>query len=396
MKIFSFLLSLISIQVMLTAQGVPTQEKLTNYLADLVAINTVTADKEANLRALKRVQQQLKTLPLHFKFYEFNGYHSLVITTRPTQKPDVWLIAHIDVVPGAANLFEPRIENNKMYGRGTYDMKMAIACYILLMHELKDSLQHYNIGIMLTSDEEIGGMNGVRCLLQEGYSSSVALLPDGGFNWNFEEAAKGVLHVKLSAFGKSAHSSRPWMGENAITRLMAALSDIQTYFEGQKLLHPHYYPTANLGLIAGGKGINLVPDHAEAQIDIRFPPTLCANEIYEQLQKSVKAHCNVELRKIIEGSPNHVDLSQKYFQQFKKLAKEMYDIEVDQVQSHGSSDARFFGEKNIPVLVIAPRGDGIHSDDEWIDLEDLVRFYAVMKSWVMKTACSPILAEDSF
>lgn len=259
-------------------------------------------------------------------------------------------------------------------------MKMAIACYILLMQELKD--KHLNIGIMLTSDEEIGGMNGTRRLLDAGYSSEVAFLPDGGFDWNFEEEAKGVLHIKVMAKGVAAHSSRPWNGENAINKLMAALQEINRYFDLEKSKYGDYYPTANVGIIQGGKGVNQVPDYAEAKVDIRFPSGITAGQIFINLKDLVKDQ--VALENLIEASPNMVDVNQNYFQKFKEIAQKR-GITIGTVRSHGSSDARFFGEKKIPILVISCKGGDIHSDKEWIDLEDLSRFYEVMKEWVLET-----------
>jgi succinyl-diaminopimelate desuccinylase len=261
-------------------------------------------------------------------------------------------------------------------------MKMAIACYILLLHELKDQLSEMNIGLMLTSDEEIGGMQGVKRLLEAGYSSKIAFLPDGGFNWNFEEAAKGVLQVKITARGVSSHSSRPWLGENAIDILMSALKDIHLYFDKEKLRYGTYFPTANVGIIQGGKGVNQVPDYAEAKIDIRYPPEVKGPEIYSALTKLLKKDPHLSIEIIAEGSPHRVDLQQPPFLKFQEIAKEMYGIEIGKVFSYGASDARFFGERNIPVLVIAPKGGEIHSDGEWIDLEDLTRFYNVLKQWV--------------
>lgn len=353
--------------------------QLTKYLADLVAINTVTSNQEGSLKALKYVEKQLSDLNLHFNYHEFKGFHSLVITTQNTKNPAVFLVAHIDVVAAPDTLFKPRIEGNKMHGRGVYDMKMAIACYILLLQELKDKL---NIGIMLTSDEEIGGMNGVKRLLEEGYSSKVALLPDGGFDWNFEEEAKGVLQMTVKARGKSAHSSRPWEGDNAINKLTSALQNINRYFEQEKQKFGTYFPTVNVGLISGGKGVNQVPDYAEAKVDIRFPSAITAGQIFLNLEDLVTSD-SVSLEKLIEASPNRVDVNQIFFQKFRQIAKEMYDIPIGTVHSHGSSDARFFGERNIPVLVITCRGGQIHSDDEWVDLEDLSRFYEVIKKWVI-------------
>lgn len=360
------------------------KEKLTEYLNQLVSFKSITSDKEENLKALEWVEKKLSKLDLHFNFHEFNGHHALVITTQKTKQPKVWLVAHIDVVPAEEEMFKPKIDGEKYSARGAYDMKMAIACYVLLMEELKDTLGEYDLGIMLTSDEEIGGMNGVKRLLEAGYSGQVALLPDGGFDWNFEVAAKGVLQVKVLSHGRSAHSSRPWTGENAISKLMQLLQAIDSYFEQEMPKHGSYFPTANVGQIMGGKGVNQVPDYAEAKIDIRFPPSMRAEEIYSRLQEKVKQFKGAQLEKIIEAQANKADVNHPYFQKFRQIAKELHGIEIGEALSHGSSDARFFGEKNIPVLVITSRGGDIHSDLEWLDLEDLTRFYEVMKRWVLE------------
>lgn len=126
-----------------------------------------------------------------------------------------------------------------MFGRGVYDMKMAAACYIRLFRELhkKDNLSNYNIGIMLVSDEEIGGSNGVGYLLNEGgVKGSIAFIPDGGFNWKIEEQAKGVLQLKLkshTSFLPSIKNSKNG-DENAISKLMYALYDLSQLYESKK------------------------------------------------------------------------------------------------------------------------------------------------------------------
>lgn len=356
-----------------------TRDKLEGYLSHLVSLKTLSADKEANRQALEWVQGQLKPLGLHFHSHEFEGHPALVITTRDTKKPKIFLVAHIDVVPGGDSLFHPIVKDNMMFGRGAYDMKMAIACYLLLMQELKGG--DFDIGILLTSDEEIGGMNGVRRILEAGYSADVALLPDGGFDWKFEERAKGVLHLKIAAQGTSAHGSRPWMGSNAIHSLMDALKDIHAEFEKQK--SGDYYPTANLGMIQGGNSVNQVPDYAEAKLDIRFPPSLRDEDICARVRGIACRHGRIKVERINGGSPHQVDISHPAFHKFRDLAREMYGIDVGAMQAHGASDARFFGERHIPVLVIAPQGGEIHSDGEWVDLDDLARFYEVMKAWVI-------------
>jgi succinyl-diaminopimelate desuccinylase len=288
----------------------------------------------------------------------------------------------MDVVPGSEQLFHPLIKDHKMYGRGAYDMKMAIACYLLLISELGEQLNNYNFGVMLTSDEEIGGMNGVKRLLQEGYASETALLPDGGFDWNFERMAKGILQLVVQSHGQSAHGSRPWLGRNAINQLIEVLREINLDFEKEKTLRPGYYSTVNVGLIQGGEATNQVPSYAEAKLDIRFPPSFTQEQLYKKVEDIVKRHPEVSTEVLISALPYEADIDLPPFQIFRKYAYELYGIEIGSTQSHGASDARFFGEKHIPVLVIAPTGGDIHSEGEWIDLNDLVRFYEVMKAWV--------------
>ena len=72
---------------------------------------------------------------------------------------------------------------------------------------------------MFTTDEELGGENGVGELLKHGWSAGLAVIPDGGENWQVESAAKGPLRAEIVCLaGRSAHGSRPWEGENAIAR----------------------------------------------------------------------------------------------------------------------------------------------------------------------------------
>lgn len=362
------------------------KELLIKYLSQLVAMKTVSTDKDANRQALRWVREQLKDMPLHTQFYEFEGHPSLVLTTRQTKTPKVLLAAHIDVVAAAESLFTPKIEGHKMYGRGSYDMKMAIACYLLLLKELQSELAAYDFGIMLTSDEEIGGMYGIRPLLEAGYRAEVVFLPDGGFNWHFEEAAKGVLLLHVTAHGRAAHGSRPWEGENAIAKLISMLQKATNYFHDLRVQSPDYYATMNIGCISGGVAANQVPDRAEAHLDIRFPASLTAEEIERQLINISHNYVGIEICKLIENAPNQVNLSASPIQAFRHIAQQKYQIEIGKVASHGASDAQYFGLHHIPVIVIAPEGGDIHSNNEWVNLDDLARFYDVMKAWVQQMA----------
>lgn len=89
----------------------------------------------------------------------------MLIITNKNKNPYLWLAAHLDVVPGSNDQFVPKVDGDRLYGRGAYDIKMAIAVFMQIFQDqdCRDKLS--NVGIMITSDEEIGGMNGTNALI---------------------------------------------------------------------------------------------------------------------------------------------------------------------------------------------------------------------------------------
>jgi succinyl-diaminopimelate desuccinylase len=135
-------------------------------LEKLVWFHTTADDEQSIFEALDYVSGYLIDRGMHVNRFESNGHESIVATVNPdTKTPKVMLAAHIDVVPAPDEMFAVRKEDGKLYGRGVLDMKFAIAAYMQLADELQNHLQDYDFGIMITSDEELAGMNGVPKLL---------------------------------------------------------------------------------------------------------------------------------------------------------------------------------------------------------------------------------------
>lgn len=357
--------------------------KLEQILRILIQFKTVTVDQKQNEECLRWIQRAVKNLPVYTKFIFKNSFPSLVITTKKTKSPIVWLVAHIDVVPGSSRVFMPKKQGDRLLGRGTFDMKFAAACYIKLLQELGDELSKYNLGVMLTTDEEVGGKNGVKALLGQGYRSKLAFLPDGGQDWQIEKAAKGVLQLNVIARGTSAHGSRTWIGKNAIVSLIDFLDMVRNIFPKEPCGNDlHWHSTCNVGTIAGGKAINQIPDLASAQLDIRFPTAKEGSLILQKIQRLQRKSpaIRVSIREH-EGSYTQ-NLSLPAVQQFSRIAKEKYGITTSFCFSHGTSDGRFFARKNIPVIMVRPSGGDHHSENEWIDLKNLERFYGVLKDFI--------------
>lgn len=363
-----------------------TNVALDKTLATLVSFKTIPSDTNSNQQALDWVQKQLEGLPLYFKKFQSNGRPSLVITTKNTKSPKLWLVAHMDVVPADEQMFTMQTKDNKLHGRGVLDMKLGIAYYITLLKSLGASLKDYDIGIMLTSDEEVGGMDGVRYLLEnQGYSGKFGFLPDGGFDWKIEEQAKGILWIKFKVKGLASHGSRPWLGVNAINNLILILNQVNAYFDNVKNVasEKDFYTTVNLGLISGGKAANQSPDYAEATVDIRYTPSFDLKQFTKDLNNIISKVPQASYEILVEGPPNHLDLNLPQVKLFVDIAKQM-GVEVGKTRSHGATDARFFSGKGIPVMIVSPHGADIHSPTEWVDQNDYHRLYQVFKTWALQ------------
>ena len=283
-------------------------------------------------------------------------------------------------------LFRAKIKGKKLFGRGAFDMKYAIACYMKLLFDLGKNLKNYNFGLMITSDEEVGGENGVKKLLKEGFRSKVAFVPDCGKNWNFMKKAKGVWHFSVEAEGKSAHGSRPWLGENAIEKLFEFLKEAKKIFPKEPCHKKHHWhETFNIGKIEGGRATNQVPDFAKANIDIRFTSMEKFKKIKKYLNQLAKKY-KISFENLSFCEPFECDFQNPYFKIFKKIAKEKFKIKTGKYFSHGTNDGRFFAKKKIPTIILRPKGSGSHSDKEWIDIEDLEKFYLVLKEFTIKVA----------
>lgn len=358
-----------------------------SILTTLVSFKTISQDIKENNQAINWIKKEVNNIPIFIKEFNFNKFSSLFITNQKTKKPKLLLAAHLDVVPASEDLFKLKIKGKKIFGRGVYDMKFAIACYIQILKDLKQDLKKYNFGIMITTDEEIGGINGTKAILDEGYSCDICFLPDGGKNWRFEEKAKGVLHFLVESKGKTTHGSRPWEGENAIDLLLQFLKEIKEKFPKEFCGdNNHWHETINVGKVEGGTATNQVPSFARAWVDIRFPPEvnikkikLILNLIKKKFKKKIK------ITELVYGVPHIINKDNKAVQIFSKIAWEKFKIKTGFDFSHGSSDARFFVQYKIPVILIRPKGNGQHSEREWIDKEDLEKFYVVLKEFIQQT-----------
>lgn len=353
-------------------------------LNKLVAYRSTT-DNQAEVKALlDDVEQQLSVTPMIIKRYEHNGVHSLVATTRETMSPKVWLVAHVDVVAAQDEMFTMQVTEDKLVGRGVVDDKFAAAAFIEAAVQLGDAVTEYDFGIMLTGDEEAGGENGVKYLVDTvGYRGEVAFLPDGGFGWDIELQAKGGIRFRLEAEGVTAHASRPWLGESAIDKLLSFIETLRRELQIPRLEEAqaeYNSRTFNVGVIKGGEAANQVAAHAEALLDIRLTTHEDLQEVRAKVAKVAK-EMGTTAEEIIILIPVNNEKENPWIQKFAQIL-DAEGLNPGYTQSYGGTDARFFAQHGVSVLVSQPHGGNLHADGEWIDRKGLGEIVMVTKKLI--------------
>lgn len=309
------------------------------------------------------------------KLLEKNGKYSLLVSFKGKDplKPKILLNGHFDVVPAEDDSqYQLRIEGNKGFGRGTVDMKGMVTVLIVVMLELGKKGNHPDVALLLNGDEEVGGENGAGyCAKELGMKPQFLLCADGPDEQRFKITTKekGVLWLELIAKGKTAHGAYPWLGENAVDKLIDAIQKVTGFVGAMK--PEAWKSTLNVGVIeTDNKTPNKVPSGARAVVDIRFTEELAKipEELAAKIQNLVP---KVQVRILEKGSLLRIEETNPFLQQFKEVAERVMGKEVPFAFEHGATDARYFVEIGVPCAVFGAVGGNMHAAGEWVDLESL-------------------------
>lgn len=355
-------------------------EEVVEVTKDLVEFRTSKGNTEEFEDCLDYIKDYFKDADFLVREYESEDKKSLIITFEDTKTPEIMFHGHIDVVEAEDTLFEPEVRDGKIYGRGTGDMKAGVACLMKMMKELKD--EKPDIALMIVSDEEIGGFNGAKHLLEEeGYKPDFAVTAEpnnvGGY-LDIVVKQKGILQLELETEGKSAHSARPWKGENAADKL------INIYREDIKPLFPEnseetWSSTCNLGIFNSGEAPNKVPSKASMTLDIRWSSNYSNEEVLEDIKK---------IQGVTVGSTSlnepmlNTDPENGYVQDFQESVKNTAGgCEITR-KEHGS-DARHFSAVGIPAVVFGPEGYNSHQEGEYAVIDSFDDYIEALKDFIL-------------
>lgn len=358
----------------------------TNKLIEkLIEFESTESNYVQCVKCLEFIKDYARKSNRHIFSYDFenNKKRSILLSTKNNFDFNLLMIGHIDVVPAPSAMFQPRIINGKIHGRGSSDMKGVVAAMINTIINIKSDK---NIGLYISSDEEQGGFDcSGKFSKTNGLKYRIIFNPDSLPNNTLTIGQKGFTIIKLIAKGRTAHGSEPWLGDNAIEKLVQVISEIK-HKQNITIIQSNAQsagiidrPTLNVSNLIGGSAINQVPDHAECIIDIRYYYDAEKYEILNKIYHICKNH-KIILTTIIEGNPTNVNKDTKEIKKFLKiLSKNKVTYRI--ARETGSSDARFFPNADSYIL-FSPLCSEAHQSDEWVDIKSLAIYEKCLQEYI--------------
>jgi succinyl-diaminopimelate desuccinylase len=240
-----------------------------NVLRELIRIESHTDGRPI----IAHVTQILRDLGAEISVYGKKD-HPAVLAEFGTG--GILFSGHLDtVIMGDWDYEQGEIQNGKIYGRGSSDMKSGCAAMIAAAELLKDDVP---FSVAFTTDEETT-MEGAGELARTDQIKNAQIIIVGeptGLKVGTGE--KGVLWLKGETRGKPSHGSMPWIGENAILEMVQHLKSVTPFTDRDGL-------TINVGLIRGGAQINVTADRCVVEFDVRYPPTMKKDDVKREMER---------------------------------------------------------------------------------------------------------------
>jgi len=373
------------------------ENDIVELLSELVRINSVnlTLSHGPGEKEIARfIQHRLAELELHSEIQTVTDNRHNVIAVVPGADPgrSLLLNGHLDTVgvDGMDDPFTLKKKDDRLYGRGSYDMKGSLAVILLLAEYFTRHPPPLNLVLTFVGDEEDKslGMND----LVENWLPNISPLPIGAIFLEPTEEDIGVCHkgfcwYELEVTGKAAHGSRPEEGIDAILPLRAALNELNK-IQAELLNHE---PDPLLGhaslhssIVSGGTELSMIPSYAHLKWERRTLPGETRQDLDTELERTVQAVENhpgnheVQGRRLFLRSPYRVPANAEILIRLQKASPQSAAVGFS-----FWADSALAGMAGIPSLLYGPIGHGAHAVDEWVSLKSLLNIYETLKKVIL-------------
>ncbi len=360
------------------------EAQFVDQLSKLVSFPTLVESHDQTRQAFDYVDT-LVDRRAHKQRLLQDGAEVALYSNMITKSPDILFLAHMDVVAGEQDQFTPRIEGDRLYGRGTSDMKFAIPLGIGLLNECIQNSLPLSYILALTSDEEVGGFEGAMYLANDyGMSPKNMLVLDGGHNFHLVESSKGIQVLKLESSGKTAHACRPYDGHNPIDPMVKAVNCIIEMFPDTYSKNGLKKTTLYVDSLNGGNSTSSYADKATCEMTICHPAELDGDAIVKDIEKTVHDLVGeqVEIRVDAVGHPLKINTEGQSFKLFKSKLEGVLGRETELIVESGGCDARHFINSHPEIIITCPDGGDIHGRNEYVSISASLMLYDALLQFV--------------
>ncbi|HDP16229.1 MAG TPA: ArgE/DapE family deacylase [Candidatus Omnitrophica bacterium] len=319
---------------------------------------------------------------------------SLVADWKAGAKKTLHIASHYDVVPATdkwkTDPYKAVIKGDKIYGRGSEDMKGNIASVLFALEAIKRNgiKPNVNLQISFTPDEETGGRTGLGFLVDNGLVTADYAMSEGYSGEYVSMGNKGVMWAEIAVKGKASHASMPHKGVNAFEHMAALAMELEklkkrierrkTKFNTKDAVSG--MPTFVMGgLLEGGVKVNVVPGIARFSIDRRLIPEETVSSVQREIEAVIKKfnagrkQCEAYIEFSSKEAPSISPYNKMFFNTVSQAIKDVTGKSAKFCLMPGATDLRYFMWKGIPALGYSSSGgEKWHGDNEFVSINSLV------------------------
>ena len=299
------------------------------------------------------------------------------------------LNAHMDTVgvAGMTDPFVPRLEDGRLYGRGAQDMKGSLAACMLVTAEAARRGLSGDVIVTAVADEEVASVGTEAVASSLHADSAIVTEPT---DMRVAVAHRGFVHLEIETNGRAAHGSRPDLGIDAIAKMGRVLVGIEELDQRLRGNPTHRYlgsGSVHASLVEGGQEYSSYPARCVVQAERRTIPDesveLVVAEIQEILDRAAAADAAFSggVRALASREPFEVEEDADVVTTLLRCATSVMSAEPEVVGVPFWADSALLATAGIPTVVFGPRGEGLHSEVEWVDvasLEQCVEIYGAV------------------
>ena len=378
-----------------------------DILARLVAFDTTS--RNSNLELIGYVQDFLDGHGIRsdLVFDEGRGKANLFASIGPIEQPGVVFSGHTDVVPvddqdWSSDPFGLTARDDRLYGRGTTDMKGFLAVVLSLAPTLADRRLERPVHLAFSYDEEVG-CKGVPSLLDH-MIERLPVLPSGCIvgeptGMQVGNGHKGKSGYRCTITGKASHSALNHLGVNAVeiaAEIVARLRRMNLDFRAEGPFFDGYEPphcTVSTGKMQGGTALNIVPSSCSFEFEFRTMPGQRGESLISDVRHFASEALLPAMRAVAseaaidwEELMSYPALGSNGRASIERLACALTDTDLPVKLSFGT-EAGYFASRGVPAIVCGPgHMDVAHKPDEYVDRGQLATCSTFLRKIVQEIA----------